>query len=331
MGARMKIIQPIDITPTTMAAGDFLVKPTGEELIVQVDEQFQVYPLLTNVPEDDAPPWSPTGTHEEGEDVMHNHHVYRATTDIAAGVEPGAETVTPESPAKWQDRGVTNRWRMFDEKIGTVTTNPESIEFSITPGSGIDSVAFFGVDASAVSITVYDAATGVVASRQTAPVLTDGVDDWYAYFFSPIELLEDFIMSGLPASAYYALDIKLLKPGGIAKVGAIVLGKTVRIGCARYGTSVGIVSFSRKDRDEFGNFIIVPRRSSKRADFDVSLDTPNVSQVHRLLTKYESKPVVWIGSENIEATILYGFYRDFSIIISGPKVSDCSIIVEGLT
>lgn len=323
----MKIIQPLEITPATMQAGDFLVRPDAEPLIVQVDQVYQVYPLITNIPEDDAPLWDEEATYAETDEVMHEHRVYMAAAENT-GVEPGKET---EFPHKWVDMGVTNRWKMFDEKVGTVTTNPESIEFSVTPNSPVDAVAFFDVDASAVEVTVYDAATGIVAHRQSAPVLTDGIGDWYAYFFSPIELRRDFVLSDLPASTYYSLDVRLLKPGGTASAGAIVMGRTFKIGTTLQGSGVGIIDYSRKERDAFGNSIVVERAFSKRADFDILMDTRDTGPVQRLLAKYRAKPLVWIGHEEVEATILYGYYKDFSIVIGGPQLSDCSITVEGLT
>lgn len=76
--------------------------------------------------------------------------------------------------------------------------------------------------------------------------------------------------------------------------------------------------------------IIVERGYSKRADFDVIVQTNMVSQVQRLLSKYRAKPLVWIGEASFQSTILYGYYKEFNLVISGPTASDCSISVEGL-
>ncbi|HFL2185791.1 TPA: hypothetical protein ACG3DQ_000770 [Pseudomonas putida] len=106
--------------------------------------------------------------------------------------------------------------------------------------------------------------------------------------------------------------------------------KAAVLGEALYGTSVGITDYSRKERDTFGNMGIVERGYSKRADFDVIVQTSTVSQVQRLLSKYRAKPLVWIGEASFQSTILYGYYKEFNLVISGPTVSDCSISVEGL-
>jgi len=88
--------------------------------------------------------------------------------------------------------------------------------------------------------------------------------------------------------------------------------------------------YSRKDTDDFGNFFIVERAYSKRAEFDLRLDTARVATVQRLLASLRTRPVVWIGEASYEATLVFGFFKDFSISISGPSISDGTLTVEGL-
>lgn len=294
----MKIIQPLKITPENLTA--------------------------INVPESDYSAWA-AGTYAKDAWVRHNHKVWQALKSTTK--EPGAA----DSAADWIDGGPTNRWRMFDEKVGTVTSNDESIEFAVDPGTPIDSVAFFGITASTVQVTVRDGHGAIVEDRKSAPVVIDGVTDWHSYFFNPIMIREDFIIGKLPPSKFNSIEIKIAKTGDPAGAGSVVLGRIATIGCAGYGSSVGITDFSRKERDEYGNWMIFERGFSKRAEFDVSIETRQVSHVQRTLAKYRAKPIVWIGSDSIEATVIYGYYKDFSIIIAGPTVSDCALTIEGLT
>lgn len=282
--------------------------------------------IVTNVPEDDAPVWV-AGTYERGYRVISNHHVYEvlaeSTTDAPAdGVAKAVPT--------WLDLGVTNPWRAFDEKIGTVTANAEAIRFSIRADQPVNAIAFFGVDAGSIRVTVTDPALGRVFEREATPVSTDGIDNWYQYLFAPIELVEDFVVLDVPAGTYGTIDISLDKPGGEAKLGALVLGQTASLGVALYGTSIRLRDFSRKERDAFGNFIIQERDFSKVAEFDVAVDTANISAVQRTVAQYRAKPVVWIGEAAYESTIIYGFCTDFGVSISGPTISDATFSVEGL-
>lgn len=309
-----------------MAWQDFALRPTNEPLQVHPGEDYRVTSFYSNVPEDEYPAWVAATAYAAEARVIHKHRVYRAVSE-STGVEPGTETTFP---AKWQDIGPTNPLRMFDEKVSTKTTNPELIEVTITPGTPFDSAAFFGVDAGGVRVQAIDPYRGIIFDDQVAPVSTDGINNWYAYLFAPIEIIEDFVVSGIGASAFATLKISISKIGGVASVGSAVIGSSYELGCAQYGTSVGIRDFSRKERDEFGNYIVVERGFSKWADFDVEINARDISRVQRTLAKYRARPVVWIGTEEIEATIIYGYYKDFSIVIANPATSDCTISVEGL-
>ncbi|MBS6039756.1 hypothetical protein [Pseudomonas sp.] len=322
----MRIIEPVEITPSMAVMEAFLVEPNAESLVAQVGQAFQVASMLTNVPEVDNPLWVSTTSYAVGDAVMLGHRNYEALV-ANSNKSPAGK---PTDPPTWLDLGPTNRWRMFDDKIGTVTTNPESISLTIAPGRAVDSLAFFGLDAASLYVRVVDPYQGIVYESNVSPVSTDGINDWYDYFFSPVEVNEDFVLLDVPVGSYGSIDITVAKPSGIARVGALILGKAAVLGEALYGTSVGITDYSRKERDDFGNTVIVERDYSKRAEFDVMVPTSMISQVQRLLSKYRAKPLVWIGEASYQSTILYGYYKEFNLVISGPTASDCSISVEGL-
>lgn len=322
----MRIIEPVTIAPNMAVLGDFQVLPDSAPLVVKPGQTFRVASVMTNVPESDYALWASNMTYAIGERVMLEHRNYEALVAHSNKNPAGAAT----DPPTWLDLGPTNRWRMFDDKIGTETVNPESIALKMMPGRAVDSLAFFGLDAASIYVRVVDPYQGIVYESNVSPVSTDGINDWYDYFFSPVEVNEDFVLLDVPVGSYGSIDIHIAKPGGIAKVGALILGKAAVLGEALYGTSVGITDYSRKERDDFGNMIIVERGYSKRADFDVMVQTSMVSQVQRTLSKYRAKPLVWIGAAEYQSTILYGYYKEFNLVISGPTVSDCSISVEGL-
>jgi len=56
-----------------------------------------------------------------------------------------------------------------------------------------------------------------------------------------------------------------------------------------------------------------------------------VDLVKRLLSQYRATPIVYIGADAYASTILYGYYKDFSIDIAYPTISICSLELEGLT
>jgi hypothetical protein len=321
----MKIIQPVRVLPEMLDAAAFNLTPDGQPLEVPTASPFLVASVATNVPETDYPAWDVATAYVVGDRVMRSHRNYEALID-----NTGKSPETATSPATWLDIGPTNRWAMFDELIGTYTENPESIELSMALGAGVDSVAFFGVDAGLVTVRVIDPFRGIVFERSDQPVNTDGIENWFDYFTAVVKTREDFILTGLGAGRSSVIEVKISKPGGLAKVGALVLGKMATLGVSLYGTSVGLVDFSRKERDVFGNYVIVERGFSKRAEYDVAVQTPEISRVQRLLGQYRARPLVWVGEAQYDSTIIYGYYKDFSISISSPSISDATITVEGL-
>ena len=298
----MRFIRPIEVTPAKL--------------------------ISSNVAETDFAAWVSTATYTLGTKVILNHRIYQALADVPAGVTPGAEVVDQDHPAKWQDLGATNRWRMFDEIVGTLTTNPGSVSVTIKPGAVVNSLALFNVQGESITVTMTDPVEGVVYSN-TISLIDTAVDNWYDWFFEEIESRTSVVVLDMPAYGTANITVTI-ESSGTAAIGALVIGKLTVIGTAVYGSSVGIDDYSRKERDVFGNIIVTERAYSDTADFPVVVDTARVTKIKKMLTDIRAKPVVWVGEETYEATIIYGFFKSFDLVYSGPNVSDCQLSIEGL-
>ncbi len=296
----MRIINPVDITPAQLVS--------------------------SNVPETDYAGWSSATAYAVGARVMYNRRNYEA---LIAHTNANPETDLSDPP-KWLDLGANNRWRMFDDKVGSLTEQAGSIAVTLAPGSVVNSLALFNLLGRSLSVTLTDATEGVVYQRELS-LVDAGVSDWYEWFFSPIGRQSDAVLTDIPAYGTAQLAVTVDNASDTAAVGHLVIGRQADIGVAVYGSGVGITDYTRKESDTFGNAVVVERAYSKRAEFDVVVETSRVSAVQRLLASIRAKPVVWIGSQGYEATVLFGYYRDFSISISGPSASDATITVEGLT
>jgi hypothetical protein len=296
----MRIIKPVAVTPAILTS--------------------------SNVPETDYAAWSAATAYAVGDKAMYNHRNYEALV-AHTGANPETDT---SDPPKWLDLGANNRWRMFDDRVGSLTEQTGSIAVELQPGAVINSVALFNLLGRSATVTLTDPVDGIVYQR-TVSLVDAGVSDWYEWFFLPIGRQTDFVLLDLPAYGTAVLSVTIDNASDTAAVGHLVMGRQAELGVAVYGSGVGITDYSRKETDAFGNSMIVERAYSKRAEFDVVLETGQVSRVQRLLAGIRTQPVVWIGAEGYESTFLFGYYRDFQISISGPSVSDASITVEGLT
>lgn len=287
--------------------------------------------LVSNIPEPDAGEveWV-SGTYNQGDEVIKSstHRKYRATTTTTEDPEVGVL----QDPPTWVDISPTNKFAMFDGVISTQSSSSDTIEVEITPGSLANGLAAFNLDASSVDIEVSTLSDGVVYSRTIDLRDNSAVTDYYQYFFTPIITKFEFALFDLPLFPSATTKVTFNKAGSDVFVGELVLGRQFEIGVAEYGTSLQLLDFSVRERDEFGNFIVNRRRTSKLVDFDGYCMTSAVNNTFKQLSRLSTIPCVWSGNpeEEDDPTLIYGYYKDMTINISGPSTSDVTIQVEGL-
>lgn len=296
----MKVIQPVNVTPTMLTS--------------------------SNVPEPETgyPTWSSSTSYAVGDQVTYAQHIWTAAvanTNIAPG------TVT--TPATWTDLGADNRWRMFDDVIGSQSTNPGTVQVTVQPGTVVNSVALFNLSGLTAHIVMTDPIEGVVYDR-TVSLRDAGVTNWYDYFFAPIGEKTDIVLTDLPTYGTASITLTVDAGSGTAAVGSFIIGTVIQLGCTQWGVSGGITDFSRKVRDEFGNFTIVERSFAKERSFNVVVETSQMASLERTLAALRAKPVVWVGDDDYEFTLVVGFYRDFTFVMQFKNTSQLSLNIEGV-
>lgn len=278
------------------------------------------------VPENDHAEWDSATSYTEGQKVIiaATHKVYEALT--ASANKPPAS-----SPTQWLDLGATNRWRMFDAKVGTVTSATGSISVTLAPGI-VTGIALFGVNAATVTVTVTDPVEGVVFMRTADMQDYTGITDWYAYFFEDVRRKPSLIVEGLPSYRNAQLTITVSgEPADTVSIGSLVVGKLRKYADnILAGASVGIQDFSRKERDQFGSFQIVERAFADLARWRFIIPNNRLDAMRETLAALRSKPAVYIGSDRFSSTTIYGFFRDFEPVIAYPEHTEVSIEIEGL-
>jgi hypothetical protein len=158
-----------------------------------------------------------------------------------------------------------------------------------------------------------------------------GITNWYDYFFTAINRKKELSVLGLPPYSAAVIDVTFNDSGETAKVGALVLGTSATIGDSQYGASFGIIDYSTKSVDAQGRTTITAGTYSDEADIDVVIETGRFAEVKKILTDLRTTPSVWIAEDNTEGTIIYGYYREFDVLLTGPVVSMCTLSIEGLT
>jgi hypothetical protein len=232
----------------------------------------------------------------------------------------------------WSRTGPTNKMAAFDDQVSSVTTATSDIIFAVTAPS-IDTVALLNVTAAKTSIAVSDASSKSLVYHNSQQLTGAESLDWFSYFFYDEDTVRTTsVYMDIPILSNALITVKISGTGTVS-IGNFVTGEMKVLGNTQYGVSAGIIDYSRKDVDEFGNVTFVKRNFSKRINASVSLTNANLNKVQRILYQLRATPVLWLASTDIqfeEPLIIYGFYRDFSTEISYPTHSLCNLQIEGL-
>lgn len=282
----------------------------------------------SNVAETDYAAWVNSTAYTVGQKVIvvATHKIYECLINNTNKYPPSYLTGT--SP-EWLDLGATNKFKMFDQSYHNQTTNTGSIVVVLEPGR-INSLGLMNVEGSTINIKME--VDSVIVYEKNADMIMGSVNDWYEYYFNPIEKRSDFVFTDLPVYGEGILTITI--SGGITdvvKCGLCIPGFYVQIGESLWGAKVGILNYSTKEQDVFGNYSIVVRKYSKTLSDSIWLANGRTGYIQKLIQPYYSTPALWVASEEFEATVIYGFYRDFSIVLEDYSGAQCSIEIEGLT
>jgi hypothetical protein len=290
-------------------------------------------PPATNVPEDDFPEWDPATTYAEGDRVIlaSTHRIYESLLNGNTNNDP---TVI-SSPIYWIEVGPTNRWAVFDTSVSTQTRQANNITYTFNLSSIITSVALLNItQGSQVNITLTnltDSPPTVAYDEEFELGSLPASSDWWTWFFGERRQQIQLIVRELPVVPNAQLKIEILG-GSDLGVGVIMFGQEESFGLGiKYGARVGIQDYSRKETNEFGDTILVRRAFAKRATVDVFLDNDELDAFQNTLADIRAVPVLWILSERFDSTTLFGFYKNFDILINYPDHSDCTLEIEGLT
>ena len=298
--------------------------------------------LTSNIPIDDAAAWSSAVAYAIGDRVVADLRVWEAIT-AHTNQQPSANSggVAPD----WLDLGPVNRWRMFARSIGSVTagaaaipvanavegeTGLTGVAVSIAITQTINAAALLDVSGFFADIVMEDSGGVRVYARRIALSNSLPESDWYWYFTAPIDRLNEVALFDIPP-IMGTLKVAVHQPLGTAQVGVLAIGRQADLGRALNGARLGIQDFSRKERDEFGNIDVTERLFARVANVDVLFPFSHTTQNHRILSDIRATPVVWELSPQIGASLIYGFWRDFSIVLDTPTYVTATIEIEGLT
>lgn len=274
--------------------------------------------------------WASGTTYAAGDVIidLRTHHAYESLQGSNTGKDP----TTGANPTWWLDLGATNRWAMFDLSNSSVSSAAEEIDATVMPGTMCDTVALLNMTASQVQVIVTSVTGGGTVYDQTFDMTDPGqITDWRKYFFEPLTYKSDLIVTDLPPYSDMVIRVIATYSGGIAQIGAFITGMAGDLGDTVYGASSGIIDYSRKEADDFGNYTFVERTYSKTGQFRIVVPNTVLDSVFTRLARLRATPVLYRGSGDYASTWIFGFYRNMETVIEHPQNSALNLEIEGLT
>lgn len=291
--------------------------------------------LDTDVPEDDYAAWNSGTTYNTGDRVIlvSTHRIYESLTDGNTNKPPAT------SPVEWIEVSATNRWKLFDRSNTSQTTQTDSPSgyffYELAFGRPINSFAALNIsNGTKVKITMTSASVGspnIVYEEEVSLTPYPQTSDWWAWFFGQRITPTQVVKTDLPAYSDAVIKIEF-EGGDNLAVGTALFGQQNRFGLGlQYGARVGIQDYSIKQTNEFGDVVLLQRAFSKRANFTLFINKGETDTLQTFLSSIRAVPCLWIGSADYESTVVYGFYKNFDVLISYPEHSECDLEIEGLT
>lgn len=219
----------------------------------------------------------------------------------------GTVGALPLSDALWLPVRPTPKWAMFDQLPSTGYTGVTTLTMTLQVPA-ISDVMLIGCEAGTVTVTLPDVTRTVTLTGNQA---------------RSVYITE---LSSAGGEMTLTMTTNSL---GFVRIAEILIGTVLVLGETQYGAGVGIVDYSKRTTDEFGNTSFVRRGYSGTLQAQFTLDRTDTDRVLDIITALRAVPCVWIGSTHYGCTVIYGYYKECSLDVRETH-SMCSIRIESL-
>jgi len=232
----------------------------------------------------------------------------------------------------WIPVSANNVWAPFDDEIGTTSETLSPNVYVLRPG-GTGGLGMFDIAARTAQVIMKDAPGGTTVYTRDIDLDASIIESIYEWFFVEWEPQTDVVLTDLPEQfTACELTVTLTATSGMAGIGVMKPGVVIGIGNTKMGAKVGIVSYTKKTRNDFGNLTIVRRTNSKKNTLAVVTEKSRFNRVYRTLKALDGVLCVFIGTRRagFDPLLIYGFYVDFSIDIEYTSKHLCALEIEGV-
>ena len=141
------------------------------------------------------------------------------------------------------------------------------------------------------------------------------------------------MLTDLPPYLNGRVTVSIVDSGGAPECGMCLPGRTYTIGDTQYGVEAGIRDYSRKVTDADTGFTTLEQRKyAKTMRAQVRADSSMYAEVTEKLETLRATPCVWVGDSTgeIQPLTMFGYYRDFRLVVDYPTAGVYSLEIEGM-
>ncbi|MEY2690716.1 MAG: hypothetical protein RL375_4916, partial [Pseudomonadota bacterium] len=109
----------------------------------------------------------------------------------------------------------------------------------------------------------------------------------------------------------------------------IMVGNLTSLGLQALGVEVGIIDFSKKTTDQFGNISVVPRSYSRRLRGSVHISYATIDTVTRKMAALRARICYWMASQSFQTLQVLGFVKEWDVALRTADSITCSYTIEG--
>ncbi len=229
----------------------------------------------------------------------------------------------------WLPVGATNRWKMFDDYNNTQTERADEIIVTVRPQAIAQGLYLGNTDADEIQVIGTDPTDGVVLNETTSLNVSNSGSSFYNWLFKRIRRRRQFCTLSLPLYYGASFEVRIKKPGGIAKCGMFCIGPLEDVGLSQYGLEAEIKDYSTTRFNADGTSETTVRGYSKKLTIDLDLSNEVVDEVHERLIDFRQKTVVFIGAKQFDLSLVCGVFSSFKTVVSDFARSKIAMQIEG--
>ena len=201
----------------------------------------------------------------------------------------------------------------------------DNISFTLAPKAAYDAIGIFGLHADTATLYMADA-------RPHDLYLFDRDNPPDPLPYGPTITHSNHVVWMLEEPTTEAFTIHLTALNGRCAAGTLVVARTNVFGVTNYMTTIGIVDYSRKDRDLFGRVQLVPRWYQQKVKFLMEVSAADRGVVTQVLTRLRNTPCLVVGHDDPKRYELqiFGLLKDVGLPLNNAASSVIDVEIESV-